>query len=281
MATTKFYCSTDDVYRYAGIGSDVVSTANVEEFIKEAEVEVDNFTQSTYWQLATSATASAGDTDTLTTTGLTEDEHVGNVIYIKSGTGLGQYRIIMTNSTTVITVDRDWTVEVDNTSVYQIFHTGTIAFKNTLEDGDGQYTTFVEDFPLVNLESLEIDSTSVTTTNVFQYKDVGQLTLGTDAEYTNFKAGRQTVETKYFFGVWNQYTNNVSALIKKYTAITAAMMSLASQIGGTYDDVTVFSLGPMSGSLGEPYTNIREGILKLKEERKRITTKLTIYQHLY
>ena len=81
MATAKYYCTTEDVYRYAGIGTTVVSAADVTEFIKEAEADLDAYTQTTHWQLATSATASAGDTATITTASLTASEHIGNVIY--------------------------------------------------------------------------------------------------------------------------------------------------------------------------------------------------------
>ena len=85
MKTNKLYCSTADVYRYSGINSTIVSTTNVIEFIKEAEEDVDSITQTTYWQLAHSSTAVTGSTNTLTTTGLESDEHIGNVIKVITG----------------------------------------------------------------------------------------------------------------------------------------------------------------------------------------------------
>jgi len=281
MGTTKYYCSTTDVYRNAGITVSNISTTNVIEFIKEAEEDVDKLTQSTYWQLAHSSTAVSGTTDSVETTGLTDDEHIGNVIYLNSGFGNGQYRIITDNTSSTVSVDRSWTTVPTSTTSYQIFHCGSIPYRNEVIDGDGQVTTYLDDFPLINLESLSIDSTSVTPDYVYQYEDWGQITLKSSAEYTNFKADFQSVDVKYWFGVKNKYTNEVPLLIKKYVAITAAITSLTAQIGGTFDDVTVFKLGPMEGSLGEPYTNIRETVLKLVNERNRIIKKLTIYQHLY
>lgn len=281
MATAKYYCSTSDVYRHMGIGSSVISTTDVIEYIKEAEEDVDKLTQTTYWQLAHSSTAVSGTTASLDTTGLTADEHIGNVIYLNSGYGSGQYRVITDNTSTTISVDRAWTTVPTSTTNFQIFHCGTVPYKDETQDGDGQYTTYLDEFPLVSLESLTIDSTSVTPSYVYQYADTGQITLKSSAEYSNFKADRQSVNAKYWFGVKDQYKNTVPNLVKKYVAIVAAIMALAHQIGGTYDDITSFALGPMQGSLGEPYTNIRETVLKLVNERDRITKKLAIYQHLY
>ena len=280
MATTKYYCSTSDVYRNAGIGSDVVSTTNVTEFIQEAEADVDAITQTTYWKLAHSSTAVSGTTASLETTGLTADEHIGNVIKVTSGSST-EHRIVTDNTSTTVSVDRSWTTVPNSTSTYQIFHCGTPPYSHGTTDGDGQYTMYLDNYPLIDLESLTIDSTSVTPSYVYQYKDVGQITLKSSAEYSNFKADYQTVNSNYWFGVKDEYKNTVPLLVRKYVAIVAALMSLMYQIGGTYDDVTVFKLGPMEGSLGEPYTNIREAVLKLTLERDRILKKLTIYNHLY
>jgi len=281
MGTAKYYCSTSDVYRHAGIGSNVVSTSNVIEYIQEAEADVDAITQTTYWQLAHSSTSVTGTTASLDTTGLTADEHIGNVIKVTSGSST-EYRIVTDNTSTTVSVDRDWTTVPNSTTSYQIFHCGTPPYTHATTDGDGQVTMYTDDFPLVNLESMTIAATTVTPSYVYQYKDEGQLTLKSSAEYTNFDASnRQSVNIKYWFGVKDEYKNTVPFLVRKYVAIVAALMALIYQIGGTYDDVTVFALGPMSGSLGEPYTNIREAVLKLTLERDRIQKKLIIYNHLY
>lgn len=280
MGTAKYYCSTTDVYRHAGIGSSVVSTTNVLEFIQEAEADVDAITQSTYWKLAHSSTAVTGSTANLTTTGLIADEHIGNAIKVETGSST-DYRMITDNTVGTVTVDRNWTTVPNSTSTYQIFHCGTPPYTHATTDGDGQVTMYTDNFPLVNLESMTIAGTSITPSYVYQYKDEGQLTLKSSAEYTNFLAQRQSVNVKYWFGVKDEYKNTVPLLVRKYCAIVSALMALMFQIGGTYDDVTVFKLGPMEGSLGEPYTNIREAVLKLILERDRILKKLTIYNHLY
>ena len=249
--------------------------------IKEAEVDIDAITQTTYWKLAHSSTAVAGSTANLTTTGLTADEHIGNAIKVTSGSST-EYRIITDNTVGTVTVDRNWTTVPNNTTTYEIFHCATIPYVHATTDGDGQVTMYLDEFPLINLESLNIAATTITPSYVYQYKDEGQLTLKSSAEYTNFDASnRQSINVNYWYGVKNEYTNDVPHLVRKYVAIVATLMTLMHQIGGTYDDVTSFSIGPMQGSLGEPYTNIRENVLKLTLERDRILKKITIYNHLY
>lgn len=67
------------------------------------------------------------------------------------------------------------------------------------------------------------------------------------------------------------YTHGYSTVpneIKSLTGMIAAMRILIAQIGGTFDDVTSYSL-PVGVSIGvgEPYTNMRESITRLEKER--------------
>jgi hypothetical protein len=65
--------------------------------------------------------ATSGDATTLTNaaTPWTASALVGMYVHIVAGTGIGQQRIILSNTTSAITVDT-WTVNPDNTSVYAI-----------------------------------------------------------------------------------------------------------------------------------------------------------------
>lgn len=67
------------------------------------------------------ATASAATSTTITTSGMTANAYVGKSLYIASGTGAGQSRVIAYNSATVLTVANAYTTPPDNTSVFQIF----------------------------------------------------------------------------------------------------------------------------------------------------------------
>lgn len=50
-------------------------------------------------------------------------EHVGRLVRIKSGTGVGQVRRIASHTTTTLTVTYKWTTTPDGTSVYEILKT--------------------------------------------------------------------------------------------------------------------------------------------------------------
>ena len=52
---------------------------------------------------------------------MTANQYVNGMLYILSGAGAGQYRQIITNTTSVFTVYPYWDVVPDNTSTYQIF----------------------------------------------------------------------------------------------------------------------------------------------------------------
>lgn len=80
-----------------------------------------------------SFTASAGTSTTVTTTGLTASAHVGRYLKIKSGTGLGQWRRITSNTTTVITVSPAFSPAPDATSVCAVVG-GKNAFNLTQND---------------------------------------------------------------------------------------------------------------------------------------------------
>jgi len=83
--------------------------------------------------LILTGTATGGTSNTLTT-GLTMtlNEYKGKYVKITSGVGVGQERLIVSNTTTgVLTVAPNWTTVPDNTSVYEINDIST----NTLSIG--------------------------------------------------------------------------------------------------------------------------------------------------
>lgn len=87
------------------------------------------------------ATAGAAGTITLTGTSATNDVYNDMYVYITEGTGIGQIRKITdyVGATKVATVENNWTVNPDNTSVYIVAETGNLinATKIGLLDVDG------------------------------------------------------------------------------------------------------------------------------------------------
>jgi hypothetical protein len=89
--------------------------------------------------------ATAGGADTLTdsTLDLTVDAYIGYYLYIISGTGVGQYRLIESNTKTIITVRDAWDTNPDNTSVYHVSQTPPKPFPfaiNYIGGGDSSVT---------------------------------------------------------------------------------------------------------------------------------------------
>ena len=121
------YCTTADAYRVAGITSDDVTEANVVEFIKDAEGDIDRLCNTTFWDLEAlgTATSSTGDTLTDSAASFTVDALIGDYVWIYGGTGQNQIRRISDNTTTAVTVDEDWDTNPDTDSTYRIIHTGT------------------------------------------------------------------------------------------------------------------------------------------------------------
>lgn len=79
----------------------------------------------TRWACA-KGTATSGSSDSLTDSGAsfgTSDELVGKYVYISSGTGIGQYRKILSHTDTELTISTgttDWVVNPDVDSVYWV-----------------------------------------------------------------------------------------------------------------------------------------------------------------
>ncbi|HHA19626.1 MAG TPA: hypothetical protein ENK70_07975 [Methylophaga sp.] len=129
--------------------------------------------------------------------------------------------------------------------------------------GDGQLKLL--HYPIISVSSLTINSTSVTPSNVYIYTGIeggAMIKLKNDAEKTVFDDSKpQLVDITYKYG-----TQSVPRNIKRLTAVLASIMTLVSQIGGTYNDITSFSVPEFTAGLGEPYTNIRETVNRLEKE---------------
>ena len=243
-----------------------ISDADITSFIGYAEEEIENIYKPKFGNVETTGTASSGDTTTITVAGTpwTADEFIGYVVWVHTGTNSGEYREITTNTDNDLTVSPAFSAAIDNTSEFKITKLG---YKDQTVDGSGTDIQFVEQQPLISLNSLTVNSTSVTPSKVFQYKDSGKLLLNTTAEVSYFSnATPQLVNIKYVYGVYP-----LPQIIKRLCIILAGIRTMIAQIAGTYDDFTNVSLpGGLSASKGEPYTNIRESVAGLQGEARGI-----------
>lgn len=277
------YCLNTDVYRIAGISSDEITSANVDSFILSAMAEVDRYT-GTVW-LYTDNTDHKGDvasatdnTLTKTSAGWTADEFNEDYsVYVVSGTGSGQIRDIIDNDTDTITVGTDWDTNPDSTSTFEIFY----APKQTeTVTGSGTDVIFTRRHPVFSFVSGTVDSTSVASTDVYNHSLSGELTLKSTADVAVWSdTYPQQVVLNYYYGV--RPDSRLKPLIRDFTAAVAAMMTLTAQIGGTFDDVTSYGIpGGFTASKGEPYTNIREALVRTKNHMEALKQLIPRYIHV-
>lgn len=267
----KSYCAQTDVERAMGVaaGETNVTQAQILQAIKDASDEVDLITHTRYHSVEDSGTATTGGTTTLTdsTQSWTVDEWANFVIWIYGGTGSGQYARIASNTATILTyhTDDELANTTDTTSTYRIIPD---AISTQSIDGNNLTNMYFHPFPIKSLLSLGIAGTTVTASKVYVYEKTGELKLHSQLapEMLSFRTTYpQDIIVKYVFGVYP-----IPAHINRLAANVAAMQCLIEQIGGTYNDITSYTIPHMTASKGEPYTNIRETLSRLIKETEKL-----------
>ena len=134
------YVTVQEVKNMVTVPSASVTDAMLEQFIDFAEREVDRYTFTTYWNVEFSGTATSATSITLTqsTASFPGSNGLATNYYIvlTSGTGSGQYRQIVSNTATQVTVDRAWGTTPDATTTYQIFYSATNPRISDMYDGN-------------------------------------------------------------------------------------------------------------------------------------------------
>lgn len=137
-----------------------------------------------------------------------------------------------------------------------------------IDEDDEIYTLFLDYRPIQSITSMVSYDTSDTLMKTWATSDYW-VDLGTGVvrlRTKNFSHQNNRVKVIYTYGY-----STVPANIKNLTATICAMRILIQQIGGTYDDVTSYSLpSGVSIGVGEPYMNMTRAIEKLNSERKEI-----------
>lgn len=276
--TSLHYCTSDDAFRASGLTTSEITTNNMLLFIREAEREVDRYANNTYWSEQDDGTATSAGTSTFTdsTKSWVSDEYIGDLVWIYKGIGVGQVRKIDDNDGTNLTIATAWTTTPDSSSKYRLIHTATDPYEEMLEDGDDTDTLFLDKYPVHAFDFIASYGITIQTSNIYHYKDRGKLVLKNTAEKAYWDSRPQAVHIQYYYGVYPLPWN-----IRRLTAIIAALKALIHQIGGTFDDVTSYSIPDFTASKGEPYTNIRETVLKLTLEMKTIKSEMVRYRSIF
>jgi hypothetical protein len=103
-------------------------------------------------------------------------------------------------------------------------------------DGNGSTNLYLGYYPLITLDALTIDGTTVTTSSVYKYTNTGRIVLGPSSEKQLFifsKPQQITVQYTYGYG-WNfaSITERKAYLIRDLTADIASMDAIVSMLGG-------------------------------------------------
>lgn len=156
------------------------------------------------------------------------------------------------------------------------FTTGTstaVVVTDETYDGDATDTFFIKKVPVNSITALSVTDdygasyTTITTgTKIWTDSQTGMVRLKPTAEATRYPKGTQTIKVSYKHGIVPDEGH------KRLMCLLAGIMTLVEQAGGTFDDVTNYSLPEYTVSKGEPYTNIREATLRLREEWDRLIT---------
>ena len=270
------YCAITDVYRCAGITSTEISVLDVKANILAAESEVDRLTNTTFWSQEYSGTIASVTDNTMTVTDNnfgSGSELKGDYVWIYGGVGVGQLKKITSNTKLIITIDENWDTNPDATSTYRIVHTGHDPRRTELREGDSTNSIFIEKYPLVYLSSVTIDGTSVTTSSIYQYPDVGELKLGEDSEESRWNSEPYQKNTLvYWYGVYD-----IPREILELTAIYAALYTLGAQMGGTHNIPSTYSLPEGSVTIGQAYVNIKGTIDVLRRRKNELEQKIQKY----
>ena len=262
------YTTISEVYGTAGITSEQVAEAVVEESIKAAKAVIDKLTETTFYSVDDTGTATDSTDDTLVddTKTFAENQYHNYYVWINAGTGINQIRKIISNDENTLSLEEDWETNPDETSRYRIFYTATDPRISETIDGNGQNWLFLNHIPLITLQDLTIADTSVSVSNVYKYPQTGKLQLKTTAEQTTFRNDfPQQVVLTYYYGVFP-----IPYYIKRLCQVYAALFILQSQMGTTHNIPSTYSLPEGSVTVGQAYINIKGTWDTLMREKERL-----------
>lgn len=256
------YVSVEDVYGTAGITSEEVNSTIVKQSILEAESVVDRITNTTYWNIEHKGIVSSSTNNTLTELDVEFSEIEGDFVWIYSGTGSGQKREIDEVDEDTLILTEDWDTNPDTTSRYRIIHTATNAKITELRDGDNNDFFFLKRVPVVSVDNISIDDEDLVSSDFVLYDEIGKIRLTKSRFYSGEP---QNIEINYYFG-----TYPIPYYIKRLTSVYASCFILQTQMGGTHDIPSTYSLPEGSVTIGQAYINIKGTWDTLMKEKERL-----------
>jgi hypothetical protein len=262
------YVNVKEVRNIIGVTeTDIIPDSVIQQSIEFAEDELDRITFTTFLPKEDSGTVTSADSTSLTdsTQTFVSNQYQDMCVYIYQGTGKGQMREIVSNDSTSLTV-AEWDTTPDTTSKYLITYK---SLEEITLDGSGKEYMLLPNYPLIQVNSLTIDDTSITISSLNVYKDTGKIQLTNDSEKYIFSTNKKNVTISYYWGVLPEVKRGkikLPSYVVRMVGIIAGLQAIAYQIGGTYNDLSTFSVPNLSGSIGQAYVNINATAERLLKE---------------
>ena len=139
--------------------------------------------------------------------------------------------------------------------------------------GNNKTSMYLFHSPVVSLDTLTIGTTDITPGYVDVVEATGQMILKSTAEAGKFTLLSNDVPNNKYRNVTAVYTwgyYDVPYWYNRLVEILAGIMALTQKAGSSFDDVTSYTIGDVSASKGEPYTNLRATIVELRREKDDI-----------
>jgi len=272
------YVNHDDVYRTAGITRTEVNPTDAAAHIHTAESFICKLTKTIYWKREADAqTATSGTNNTIvkSTASWPENHWVKHYVWIYNGTGSGQVREIISNTTNTLTVDRNWETNPGSGSLFRIIYVPSdfTPFIQTQYDGNNKRSLTLPKYPVRYLELLKVGTETITNSKVAVYQAEGILMLKSGAEAGSFLATDPlNVTVNYWYGV-----DDLPQTVKRLVELKAAIQILLQQMGGTFDDPSLVTLPEASISVGQAYINIAGTSERLQKEYDALILQVNIY----
>lgn len=271
------YLSVDEIRSIIGVlDKYIIPDSVIEQSLDFAMDEVDRLTFTTYLPPLQLGKVDSADTTSLTDTSKTwvADNKIGLAVYIYSGTGAGQIREILSNTTNKLTIN-SWSTNPDNTSRYFITYLSQVKEKY---DGTATNSLLLRNYPIIQIDELKIKGINISLDKLTVYKNTGKIVLNSDAEVNLFtsptqKDNYQAIEIVYHYGVLpvlKRGSLNLPGEIKRMIGIIAGLQAIAYQMGGTYNALSTFTLPNLSGTYGQQYININSTAERLLGELEKL-----------
>ena len=172
------------------------------------------------------------------------------------------YRIVGLSNTVISSDDvnefiLDATDEIENELSVK-FEETTIT--DEYHDGNGKSIIYPRYYPIISVTSLYVNDSLVSPSDIVVYgtaKEGGFISF-TRGSGNFFYIGQRNVKITYKTGY-----ETIPRIAKKAVSERAAIMTLIHQLGGTYDDITSYSIGDTTISKGEPSANIQKTMQNL------------------